>query len=105
MRGEALHVVVRVDRRADDVAVGPTVGGHLGVLLHHDRGQVGGQQGGDQPGDEEHVDDIEPADELCPRELAAEQEERREGPATGTPSRTPSAIRMPVPDSWSSGSE
>jgi hypothetical protein len=35
------------------------VGGHLGVLLHHDRGQVGGQQDGDQPGDEEHVDDIE----------------------------------------------
>lgn len=78
-------MVVRVDRRADDVAVGPTVGGHLGVLLHHDGGQVGGQQDGDQPGDEEHVDDIEPADELGPGELAAEQEERQVGPGDRDP--------------------
>ena len=57
------------------------------------------------PGKQQHVDDVEPRDDLGAGELAAEQRQWVQVPITGIDSVMPEAIRSPVPESRSSGSE
>ena len=70
---------VRVHRLANHVRVGVPQARHLGVLLVEHEEQVRGDQGQQQRRDQQHVDDVQPRDDVIARELPAEQEERQVG--------------------------
>ena len=98
--------VDRQHREADDVLLGAAGTGPLGVLVVDEQQHVGGDQRQDQARDQQHVGDVEPRDDHLARELAAEHEERHvRCRRTGVALTRPSAIRRPVPESRSSGSE
>ncbi len=56
---------------------GPALARHLGVLLMEHQEQVRGDQRQDQAGDHQHVQDVQPRDDVVAGERAAEQEEAR----------------------------
>jgi len=87
---------------ATDVVVGLLGTGPLGVLLMPDDHQVRADEGNQKSGDQQNVDREQARDEILARETAAED---FYVPTTGIDSMIPWAMRRPVPDNRSSGSE
>jgi hypothetical protein len=79
--------------------------GELGVLLLDQDQQVHRDAAQDDRRDEQHVHDVEPADDQLAHEVAVEDGEVAQVPMTGIDSRIALMMRRPVPDSRSSGSE
>ena len=98
--------VRREDPLAADGVLGASRAGELGVLLPHDQREVGADQRQQDRRDQQHVHDVEPADDHVAGERPAEDQERRPRcRRTGIDSMIASAMRRPVPESRSSGSE
>ena len=67
-------------RVADDVLLGASGPGPLGVLVVDEQQHVGRDQCEQDARDQQHVDDVEPRDDRLARELAAEEQERHVRP-------------------------
>ena len=66
-------------READDVLLGAAGSGPLGVLVVDEQQHVGPDERQQDARDQQHVDGVEPRDDLLARELAAEEEEAHVG--------------------------
>jgi hypothetical protein len=72
--------VRREETSADDVVLGPPRAGELGALLPRSEYQVDGDQREHECRDQQHVEDVEPADDHLAGKVAAEQCEVRPRP-------------------------
>jgi hypothetical protein len=81
----ALGDEIGVERLADDVPLGVSLGRHLRVLLVEHDEQVGADQRQQQAGDQQHVKDVHPRHDVVPGKRPAEQEERQVRADDGDP--------------------